>query len=405
MAMRNLIFLRSLYLLLALCMLWSCDLDRDDDVPEPDRTDHFVSATVIGNFSKEVLQALALASPEHRDFAPVVQYDVTIYRILYTTLYKGEEIEASGLLVVPKNTPAVPGLVSAQHGTMFKESDAPSNFPATFSGFELIGTAGYVTVVPDFIGYGASSDIFHPYYDEEHSAQTVVDMLKAAKYFMQEEQIATNDNLFLVGYSEGGYVTLAAQKEIEANPEHGLSLTAVAAGAGGYDLTGMLNEITAAPTYADPAFLPFILQSYNSTYDWNRPLTDFFQEPYASKIPSLFDGTKIREEINSELPNAPDSLFTPAFYAALQDPAEETTLKEALAENSLLDWMPKTPIRLYHGTEDEAVFYSTSESAFEAFTAAGATNVELVPIQGGMHRTSITPMMLDVLTWFNSLNQ
>ncbi|WP_345156548.1 alpha/beta hydrolase [Pontibacter saemangeumensis] len=403
--MRNLFRSRGIYLLLTLSMLWSCDFDRDDDVPEPEPDNHFVSSTYIGEFPKEVLQALALASPENRDFASVVQYDVEFYRINYTTQYKGEEVEASGLLAVPQNTPAVPGLVSAQHGTMFKDSDAPSNFPNTFSGFELIGAAGYITVVPDFIGYGTTSDIFHPYYDEEHSAQTVVDMLKAAKYFLNEEKIATNGNLFLVGYSEGGYVTLAAQKEIEENPDHDLSLTAVAAGAGGYDLTLMMQEIVATPSYADPAFLPFIVQSYNTTYGWNRPLTDFFQEPYATKIPSLFDGTKIREEINSELPNAPASLFTPDFYAALQNPAEETALKEAIAGNSLLDWVPETPTRLYHGTDDEAVFYSTTVSAYEAFTAEGSTSVELVPIPGGMHRTSITPMMLDVLTWFNSLNQ
>lgn len=195
-------------------MLWSCELDSDDDGPQPGYDEYFVSATSIGTFSKEALQALALASPEYRDFAPLVQYDVAFYRILYNTTYKGEAIEASGLLAVPLNTPSVPALLSAQHGTMFKESDAPSNFPATFSGFELFGAAGYVAVVPDYIGYGASSDIFHPYYDEEHSARAVVDMLKAAKYLLQQEEIATNGNLFLVGYSEGGYVTLAAQKEI-----------------------------------------------------------------------------------------------------------------------------------------------------------------------------------------------
>lgn len=320
-------------------------------------------------------------------------------------MYKGEAIEASGLLAVPQNTPTVPALVSAQHGTMFKAADAPSNFPATFSGFELIGAAGYITVIPDFIGYGVSSDIFHPYYDEEHSARAVVDMLKAAKYFLQQEKIISNGNLFLVGYSEGGYVTLAAQKEIESNPAHDLSLTAVAAGAGGYDLAGMMNEISTTSTYADPAFLAFILQAYNITYDWERPLTDFFAEPYASNIPNLFDGTRIREEINSELTNAPASLFTPDFYAALQSTTAEPELRAAIAANSLLDWVPKSPTRLYHGTEDEAVFFQTSVTTFETFQAEGATNVELIPIPGGMHRTSITPMMFDVLQWFKTLNE
>ncbi|WP_347159388.1 alpha/beta hydrolase family protein [Pontibacter chitinilyticus] len=389
-------------LLLAVCMLWSCDFNPEDGIPPLQHDKTFVSATPIGTFSKQSLQALALSSAEYKSFAPLVQYDVSFYRIVYKTMYKGKEIDASGLLAVPQNTPFVPALLSAQHGTMFKRSDAPSNFPSTFSGFELFGAAGYVAVIPDFIGYGASANIFHPYYDETYSADAVVDMLKAAKYYLKREKVKTNGKLFLVGYSEGGYVTLAAQKKLEADPEKDLALTAVAAGAGGYDLTEMMNIIATTPSYADPAFLPFIVQSYNITYNWNRPLTDFFQQPYAAKIPGLFDGTKIREEIDSALPNEPAALFTPTFYAALQKPAEETVLKQALADNSLLDWVPKSPTRLYHGTADEAVFFQTSETTYKAFIAAGAKNVTFIPIPGGMHRTSITPMMLDVLPWFSS---
>src|SRR3712207_9335251 len=63
----------------------------------------------------------------------------------------------------------------------------------------------------------------------------------SVKEFLKKENIAFNDNLFLAGYSEGGYVTLAAAQEIENNPEHNLKLTGAAAGAGGYELTEMLK--------------------------------------------------------------------------------------------------------------------------------------------------------------------
>jgi pimeloyl-ACP methyl ester carboxylesterase len=397
---KNLLKLR--WVVLALFVFTGCDFS-DDEEPQPTGSEYFVSATSVANVPKAALQVYATAAGFAR-FVSYIDYDIEVYRFVYNTTYKGNSVQASGLLCIPQNMTSPPALVSAQHGTIFHDDDAPSNFPLGFSGFEILGAVGYVTVIPDYIGYGTSKDIVHPYYDEEHSATAVVDMLKAAKYYLEREQIETNDNLFLIGYSEGGYVTLAAQKEIEADPSHGLDITAVAAGAGGYDLGGMLSTIATVPTYAEPSFLPLILNSYNVTYGWNRPWTDFFQQPYAGRIPGLLDGTKDREEINSQLTTSPAALFNPTFYANLSNPAGETVLRQAITNNSLLDWEPTSPTRLYHGTEDEAVFYQTSVTTYDIFRAAGATNVTLTPIQGGTHRTSIEPMMLDVLPWFESLN-
>ncbi|GGK56231.1 alpha/beta hydrolase family protein [Rufibacter glacialis] len=387
---------------LTLFVFTGCDFSDDD--PQPDKNPYFVSATSLNTAPKAALQIYATAAG-FSNFVSFINYDVEFFRIVYNTTYKGSPIQASGLLCIPKNTPAPPALISAQHGTIFEDDDAPSAFPEGFSGFELFGAVGYITAIPDYIGYGVSKDIVHPYYDETHTALAVVDMLKAVRFYLDRENIATNDNLFLVGYSEGGYATLAAQKEIEANQSHDLDLTAVAAGAGGYDITTMLNTIATVPTYAEPSFLPLILHGYNVTYGWNRPYTDFFQAPYAAKIPGLLDGTKDREEINRELTTSMAALFNPTFYANLRNPSGELVLKQAVANNSLLDWVPRAPTRLYHGTNDEAVFYQTSVTTYNQFRAAGATNVTLIPIPGGMHRTSIEPMFLDALPWIQSLNK
>jgi pimeloyl-ACP methyl ester carboxylesterase len=288
---------------------------------------------------------------------------------------------------------------------MFKFSDAPSNFPNTFSGFELAAAAGFATVIPDFIGFGVSQNITHPYYDQQYSALAVVDMIKAAKYYLAKENIAVSNRLFLVGYSEGGYVTMAAQKEIETNASHHLTLTAAAEGAGGYDLTGMLSGIAATTTYPAPSFLASLIRAYDSTYGWNRPFSDFFRQPYADKIPTLLNGSKSGGEIDSELPSSLTTLFNPVFYANLQNPAGETALKQKLEANSFLNWVPKSPTRLYHGTADKIVFYQTTVATFNRFKAAGATNVELIPIQNGTHDTSVEPMILNALPWIQSLDK
>ncbi len=296
-------------------------------------------------------------------------------------------------------------MLSAQHGTLFNHADAPSNFPATFTGFELFASAGFVTAIPDYIGFGVSENIIHPYYDAQLSGTAVADMLKGVKYYLQKEKINISSRLFLLGYSEGGYVTMAAQKEIETHPEDNLSITAAAEGAGGYDLTGMLSTIATTPIYAEPSYLAFILQSYNTTYDWKRPYTDFFQEPYAGRIPTLLNGTKSQSEINAGLTTSTAALFNPTFLANLQNPTAEPVLKQAIQNNSFLNWVPKSPTRLYHGTADVTVFYQTTVTTYNRFKAAGATNVEFIPIPNGNHQTSIDPMLSNALAWFQSLDK
>jgi pimeloyl-ACP methyl ester carboxylesterase len=385
--------------------LAGCRSEEEPQPTVPNGQELFVSAQQIITLPKAQSQSLATLAG-FGAFASQLKYDATYYKFIYKTTYKGQLIQVSGTLGVPLNTPKAPALLSAQHGTMFLQSDSPSNFPSTFTGFELFAGAGFVTVIPDFIGLGVSSNVVQPYYDKPTSAGAVVDMLKAAKYYLQQQNnIAINNNLFLIGYSEGGYVTMAAQQEIETNTQHGLTLTAAAAGAGGYDLNGMLTGVGAASTYVTPSFLALIVNGYNTTYGWNRPMSDFFQAPYAARIPALLDGTKDRPTIDAQLSTSPVVLFTPAFYAALGTSSGEPVLKQKLADNSFGTWVPRSPTRLYHGTADESVFYQTSVSTFARFQAAGATNVTFTPIPGGTHQTSITPMMADALPWLQSLDK
>ncbi len=399
--MRNIIKPLSSFLLVVI-IFTSCR--KEPPTPVQPGQKNFVSATSLGVYSKATLQALAVKTG-FAEFAPLALYDVEFFRMIYKTTFKGKEIQVSGLVGVPKNTPNTPSLLSAQHGTMFKFTDAPSNFPNSFTGFELFGSAGFVAMLPDFIGYGVSQNIPHPYFIQEYSGLTVVDMINATKYFLQIQNTAITNRLFLVGYSEGGYVSMAAQKEIETNPSHQLTLTAAAEGAGAYDLTVMLAKIAASTTYSEPSLLALLLRSYDSTYNWNRPYSDFFKEPYASTIPALLNGSNDRTTIDAALTPNLAALFKPEFYASLSNPAKETELKQRLASNSFLTWVPKSPTRLYHGTADSTVFFETSAVTYARFQAAGATNVQFFPIPGGTHETSIKPMMLNALPWILSLDK
>ncbi|MEO6914459.1 MAG: alpha/beta fold hydrolase [Chitinophagaceae bacterium] len=377
---------------------------KNENQPALPANSRFVSASLIRTFSKADMQALATKAG-FGTFSLLAKNDADFYRMIYKTSFKGKDVEVSGLLGIPKNVTVPPSLVCAQHGTIFKFSDAPTNFPNIFSGFELFAAAGFVVMLPDYIGYGVSQHLTHPYYDQASSGLTVVDMIKATKDFLVLQKMQTSTRQFLVGYSEGGYATMAAQKEIETNSSHGISLTAAAEGAGGYDLTVFLSTISTTTTYAAPSFLSFILKSYDSTYGWNRPFTDFFTPAYAAKIPALLNGTKSREEIDAALTTSIPALLNPAFYAALTDPMKEIPLKTQLLTNSFISWVPKAPTRLYHGTADEVVPYETTIATFNRWKTAGATNVEFFSTAGGTHKTTVEPMMLNALGWLLELDK
>jgi pimeloyl-ACP methyl ester carboxylesterase len=392
------------YLIISLLVISGCKKDETVVVEPIAGADLFVSATSSGSYTKAQIQGFAQAAGLSA-YNSYIKYDVEYFKFIYKTTYKGSKIQASGLVGIPKNVPSAPSLLSAQHGTMFKFTDAPSNFPSTFTGFELFASGGFVTIIPDLIGFGVSQSIPHPYYDQQYSGTAVVDMIKAVKYYLAKQNTATSNRLFLFGYSEGGYVTMAAQKEIETNAANNLNVTAAAEGAGGYDLTNMLSGVAAATTYSNPSYLALLIKSYDSTYSWNRPYSDFFQAPYAGKIATLLNGTKTGSEIDAQLTTSPTALFNTTFYNNLLSPTGETVFKQQLTANSFLTWVPKSPTRLFHGTADEAVFYQTSLSTFNRFQAAGAKNVEFFTVQTGTHESTLQPMIENVLPWILSLDK
>lgn len=385
---------------IGLVILLGCS---DDDAPEPIGTsdEYLVSATFQHEFSTTTFQLLATLLGVD-EISSLIKHNVLTYTIVYNTTYKGEEIQASGILYLPKNLAGPAPLLSIHHGTTLNNDSAPS-VSQDFTGLEFFGTAGYIAFAPDFIGYGESDDIFHPYYDEEHSAIAVTDMIKAIKEFLTDENIPFNEKLFLAGYSEGGYVTLAAAKSIEENPIPDLDVVAVAAGAGGYDLVNLLDEIVSDEEYVYPSYFAFMVMAYNETNDWDRPLTDYFNEPYATALATYMTGDHGGEFINGQLTNNLSELLAENFYEELTDDEVENDFESALSNNSINGWDTDLPIRLYHSEQDEIIPYENSVTTFQNFKDAGSENVELVTFPIGDHVQALTPTLVDVITWFEEL--
>ena len=336
------------------------------------------------------------------------RYNVSLRRIVYKTVTPdGRLIDASGLMAYPlKPAGASSPLLSYQHKTLFTDAEVPSSFGPNRDAVLLLALAGsgFIVTMPDYIGYMSSTNEMHTYMHAQGLAAATVDMLRAARHLLAQNRIATNDQLFLTGFSEGGYATLATQKEMEQNLPAEFRVTASMPAAGPYDMSGWTSYFSGASN-GFPPMLSFVLVSYDRWYGWNR-INDIYQSPYNNIVASLYDGTKSYGEIGSKLTMDSTALFSKTFRDDFLG-SGKNTIKTDIAKNDLYNWKPLAPTRLFHGRNDLLVPYSNSTTALAAMKKAGSTSVTLVDCRadaGGLgHNECEGDYLSQVIRWFTSI--
>jgi predicted esterase len=378
-------------------LLAGCDDGSDSAV----RTGRLVSAAHLGDISPQILPALldAAGVPALLE----LRYRIGIYRIRYTTVDPDDNVvEVSGAIFIPLNAPPAP-LASTQHGTQSLRDNVASMAPLIYGADALLLAAeGFVACSPDYLGLG-SSTAAHPYLHADTSAATVLDGIRATIQFCRERDIALDGDLFLAGYSQGGYVTLAAQRAIEAGAPLELTLSAVASLSGAYDLVGIVDALLSNPADEDVVLAAYFVTSYNRLYGWDR-LDEMFNPLYAGHVESLFDGSRSFDAIEAALAPTVGDLLDPAFVARYLR-GEEPEVLAAIADNALLDWTPQTPLRLYHGSADTTVPYANAVTALQTYRQRGAPDVALVTLEGVDHVGGISAAIGPTLEWFRSLRR
>ncbi len=328
-------------------------------------------------------------------------HGVDAYKILYrTTDPDGAPVTASALLTLPNDTNRSIPLISDQHGTIFGRDHAPTVAePLTRTGTLISALKGYAVIMPDYIGYGDSANLQHPYLIKEALADSIVDAIRASQNLLTQKDISYNEKLFLMGYSEGGYATMAAAEAIEKRYPQ-IQVTAAAPMAGAYDLLATAESILSRLYYPAPHLPLFLIYSYDYYFNLNM-LAETFKEPYLSQIKHYFSQKRKGNITPLTLPHERDLLYKEAFIESIFS-TQTTPFKEQLAQNSFYDWSPQTHIRLYHCTGDEIVDVVNSQKAYDTFIQNGAQNVSLALQPGGNHTECAIPFYIDALSWFDT---
>lgn len=375
----------------------SCKQDSGKDPVTPVAR-VLTKSSLIGEYTPDQLRSRFTGSTQLLQV--FVRYGISVYRIEYTTTNTdGKSITASGAVIIPNITTAA-SLLSMQHGTITQEADAPSNFQSTSEAYTfgaLFGSQGYIIAAPDYIGYGASKDIPHTYEQRNGLATASLDMLRATRDFLSDKGVNWNKKLYIAGYSEGGYATLALQKKIQEETGAEFNLVASSCGAGAYDKPAFMKQVVNETTSGDPGtnqLYLWVLLTYDRLYGLNHPMSYYFKDPYAAQITTQGANASINVSLNQT--------FTDSFKQGINN-GTDTGFLAAVQDNDIHDWKPVTPTRLYHGDADKTVSFLNSQNAYDAMIKRGATNVQLIPIKGGDHYTSVIPFISGTYDFFSSL--
>jgi|TARA_B110000503_G_C7171711_1_gene424628 pimeloyl-ACP methyl ester carboxylesterase len=380
-------------------MLASCadDESMQEVLEEEALVEQLISAELIS--TRNAVDIKLFLSLSGLDF-PLdrLVYNVQVWKVEYKTMYKGASIIASGMVYIPEGVDEKFSYLVFAHGTIASNSQAPTQIPSNdiqelvFAG---MATAGLVTLVPDFIGFGSSAELMHPYYIEEPIALAVIDQLKAVKELLEQEKVGSDGEVYLSGYSQGGYVAMATHKYIEEKGLESFELKASFPAAGGYDMKGVRAYFFDQEIYQQPYYMAYIAEAYRAYYGYdNELISKIFNPPYDEKVLGIFDGINTDSEINDLLNDTVKVLINEA-YLTNPDMGVYAEISKHFEENSLLDWIPNTKMYLYHGDADITVPYLNSLNTYNHFIASGAAPdlVSFTTFKGANHGSGVVPYL------------
>ena len=359
---------------------------------------------------------------------PAAKCGVTIEKVSYDT--KGaadEDTNATAALMLPTGDAAEckgdrPVLLYAHGTTTDKGYDfaqvGNTKNPAVGEANLIaanFAAQGYIVVAPNYAGYDDSKLDYHPYLVAQQQSTDMVDALDSARSIIERKKRANDANyskiddsgkLFIAGYSQGGYVTMATARLLEAQKK---AVTAIAPSSGPYALAAFGDEIfTGNVNIGASRFAPLLgigLQAkYGNIYTKKSDIfldkyadaqlpsnTPFGELVQAGKLPnnalfqknpsdprlaglaqgklfSILGGydetdylikTEFRAAYVADTQKNPDGL-TLANGNNLPAANPQNNLRKALKDNDLRGYVPTMPTFICGGNQDPTVYFDTN---------------------------------------------
>ncbi|GJE37696.1 alpha/beta hydrolase family protein [Methylobacterium persicinum] len=326
---------------------------------------------------------------------------VKLYRVTYPSVIPergNKPTVASGLVAVPE-TGAVPlPTVSYQHGTVYGKQQVPSfpdQSPETQLMLAQFAGQGYVLIGADYFGLGLSDEP-EGYMVKASHQQATYDMLMAARAVLADLKIPTTD-LFLAGWSQGGFVTLAMLEKLEAA---GVPVRATGTASTPADVFAALSGFLDYPRPNDATWVPtlFILSAFSFENYYGVPglarslLTDESYDLSRRAYERLpFDPAAVPTDLHKIVK---PEYFDPQFFAT-------SAYGRLVATTQCYRWVVKTPVRTFYGEADEAIRTELGRLPMAYQKALGNDRVEAVSTGATSHRGTFARAVPQWKAWFD----
>ena len=288
-----------------------------------------------------------------------------------------DPITLSGKVMLPKGRKPK-RMILVSHYTTCSNSEAPSN---CFSLEGVLVPMGYGLIIPDYLGYGVTAQEIHPYLVMDLTARNVLDMYLAVRPWLKAVGMEPEEEeIILMGYSQGGANTMAVQYLIEneysweEDPER-VKIHRVFAGGGPYDVKATYERFVTTDIAGYPVAVPLVMQGMIKGNNLDIQMTDLMQrwlynhmddwincKKYSSAQINSFIGTKVTHEILT-----PEGMDQTSYKVA--------ELYKAMTKNSILsyNWSPEAPTYIMHSMDDETVTYTNASNAKSKWKGANVT--------------------------------
>ncbi|MGM9786002.1 MAG: alpha/beta hydrolase family protein [Candidatus Cryptobacteroides sp.] len=310
-------------------------------------------------------------------------------------IHTGEEVTLSGKVLLPKDRKPKRYII-VNHYTIGSNAEAPSNsFPLE----GVLCNLGYAMIFPDYAGYGVDCARVHPYLILEQTAFDVYAMYVAVKQYLEKTDYAPeHDDIYIMGFSQGGAVTMAVQWMMEEFLFSGDEIRHVFAGGGPYDVRETYNTFITSNVTNIPPAVPYVIQGMIRGNHLDIDMKELLQPWIYEKMDEWINSKKYStDQLRKMMGTTKTSdILTDVGMDPTSDAVAE--LYKAMSMNSILsyNWTPKAPVYMLHSMEDDVVPFVNASKAKAKWADA---NIQYNFGYYGSHKMTTLRFIYSVKKW------